>query len=120
MDYELKYKYERDFLHAKVSGTESLSTSLSYWIDIIEEARLRNFKNILIEERLNGVLAKSDSFRLNQELSKTNLTHIKKIAFVDHHPDHSETNSFSISMALKYGLNIMLFNSLAEAKIWLK
>lgn len=120
MDSKLKYKYEKDFLHAIVTGQKNLNFSIQYWIDVIEESRLRKYKLILVEEHLHGNMSKSDVFRLNQEIAKMEFSHIRKIAFFDSQVEHEANNSFGISLLLKKGLNVMLFNSIKDAKNWLK
>lgn len=119
-DYKIEYTYEKKFLHAKITGKESISTSFNYWVDLIEEARIKNYTSVFVEEHLEGDLSKSENFRLNKEISRLDYSHIKKVAFVDANLTHKEINDFGITQLLKAGLNIMLFNSDKEAIKWLQ
>ncbi len=119
MTYQLKIIKEADYLHATVTGRNSLENIKSYLEQIYHECKTTGFSRLLIEERLDGPrLNTREVFEIASKESRSALGFFKAIAHVDINAD-GDLMKFAENVAVNRAIPVRNFSTLAEARQWL-
>jgi hypothetical protein len=117
--YNVTFEQRSDFLHARVSGTNSRESVVGYMEDVLQECKKRDCFRVLIEERLEGPrLQAMDVFTISSEGSMKVLGIFEAIAYVDE--AMGELREFVETVAVNRGLPMAAFATVAEAEGWLE
>ena len=120
MEYSFTYIERPDYLHIKVTGTNTAPTIQRYLREIHEICVKMNCSRILIEENLAG--PSMDIVDIFWQVVKGSemVGPIRCIAFVDVNPDHDSSRmKFAETVAVNRGINMRVFATVAEAEKWL-
>lgn len=119
MSYTLTLHEKPSYLHAIVTGYNSMENVARYLEELRHECMARGCFRVLIEERLEGPrLGTIDVFRIAADGSMRALGLFQAIAYVDVNAD-SNLMQFAETVAINRGIPVMLFSSVAEAERWL-
>jgi hypothetical protein len=119
--YQLKVEPKAGYTHFRVTGTNSPEAVRGYLMDIYYACAEHDHSAILIEENLEGPgLALFDIFEIVSEGSERTWPYVRRIAYVDVNPQHSQPDmKFAETAAVNRGVNVRVFASVAEAEQWL-
>lgn len=119
MSYTLTLHEKPSYLHAIVTGYNSMENVARYLEELRHECMARGCFRVLIEERLEGPrLGTIDVFRIAADGSMRALGLFQAIAYVDVNAD-SNLMQFAETVAINRGIPVMLFSFVAEAERWL-
>ena len=108
-----------DYLYVHVSGeTDTLEISLQFWREIRDLSRRHNALKVLVLENFQNTLDIIDIYALNNRVSQMGFFNTR-IAFVDEQTDQFEVNSTAERIAAIRGLNMRIFQTVADAENWL-
>lgn len=119
--YQLKTERIGGYLHARVRGENSRENVLGYLADIYRLCEESGCSNLLIEERLEGPsLRVLDVFEVIRQAGTGIWPVVKRIAYVDTHPEHFPENmQFAETVAANLGVNVRVFDSIESAEAWI-
>jgi hypothetical protein len=117
--YHLTIEEHPTYLHATVAGTHSPENALRF-LKEAHEACVKSGKTaVLLEMNLVGPSLDATSiFRVISERSGEAVK-LRKIAYVDASSRDPEKMRFAETVAVNRGVNVRLFQDLAEAKEWM-
>jgi hypothetical protein len=119
MSYHLTLEEHPGYLHAAVTGTHTPENALRFLKEAREACTQRGYNAVLLELKLAGPSLDSTSiFRVIAQRS-TDATGLKKIAYVDASSRDPEKMKFAETVAINRGVNVRLFQDLAQAKEWM-
>jgi hypothetical protein len=119
MTYQLKISKEATYLHAIVTGRNSLENIKNYLEQIYHECKAAGFSRLLIEERLEGPrLNTREVFEIVSQESRSALGFFKAIAHVDINAE-GDLMKFAENVAVNRAIPVRNFSTLAEARQWL-
>ena len=119
MTYELTISKTADYLHAIVTGQNSLENIKRYLQQIFHECKAADCSRLLIEERLEGPrLNTMDVFEIASKESGRAFGVFKAIAHVDINAE-GDLMEFAETVAVNRALPVRTFATLAEAEKWL-
>jgi hypothetical protein len=119
MTYKVTINQTPTFLHAIVSGRNTMENVKRYVEDIILECTASNCWRVLIEERLEGArLGMTDVFDIVAQGSSLFSGMFKAIAFVDVNAE-GNLMLFAENVAYNRGFPIKVFSTVDDAKNWL-
>jgi hypothetical protein len=120
MNYRLTIKVEGEYIHAQVTGEESLENSWSYWREIAAACKENNIKNVLVEDYLEGEISTIDLYTFAKGLTdKTGLpvgTRIAAVSLPEKLPSQQFAETVSVNWA---GVDGKAFTDIDEARNWL-
>lgn len=119
MSFTLSLIEKPSYLHAIVTGMNSHETVAQYLEAILKECIDRQYRRLLIEERLEGPrLDTLDVFQLASQGSQRALGYFDAIAYVD---VNSEDNhmAFAEIVAQNRAIPVKLFKSVEDAEHWI-
>lgn len=117
--YKITFEYHPTYLHAHVEGTKySYEIMMRYFKEIAVECREKNLKQVLVEEEISEITSMVDIFRTASELPQLGFTRIR-LAFVDRFAEQKELNKFGLLVASNRGIDVQIFDTIAEADKWL-
>ncbi len=120
MTYELTIRREPTYLHAVVTGRNSLENVRGYLEEIHRECRARGCSRVLIEERLEGPrLGTLDVFKIVIEGSNRGREMMTAIAYVDVNAE-TDLMRFAETVAVNRVLPVAVFSTVADAERWLR
>jgi hypothetical protein len=120
MGYTLTFTQQPTYLHAVVTGENSVENVRSYVKQVRQECAGRGFSRVLIEERLLGPrLNIVDVFRIAAEGSALALGQVHTIAYVDVNAQ-GDLMKFAEDVAVNRFLRVAVFATVAEAERWLR
>jgi hypothetical protein len=120
MSYTLTITPKPTYLHAVITGQNTLDNVKSYLDDIQQACAARNCYRILIEERLEGPrLGIMDVFRIASEGSRIAHEPYKAIAYVDVNAK-GDLMTFAETVAVNRALPVRVFASVIDAERWLQ
>jgi hypothetical protein len=120
MPYTLTITPKPAFLHAVVTGENSVEHVMRYLDEIQRECRARNCFRVLIEERLEGPrLDAKGVFQIASEGSRRVRVPFKAIAYVDANTK-GDLMKFAETVATNLGLPVSVFSTVGEAEQWLR
>lgn len=119
MSYQLQIIARPAFLHAVVTGRNTIENVSGYLKDLLRECETRQCFNVLIEERLEGRRLETwDVYQIASDSSTLARCFFRTIAFVDINAS-GELMKFAETVANNRGVPMMLFATVAEAETWL-
>ena len=119
MAYQLKITEKPTYLHALVTGQNSIESVLGYLQDLLRECEARQTFHVLIEENLTGRRLETwDVYQVASDSSAHARGIFKSIAFVDVNAS-GELMKFAETVANNRGVPINVFSTVAEAEQWL-
>lgn len=117
--YKITFKYRPTYVHAHVVGKKySYEILMQYFSEIVEACKKKDLKQVLVEEEISEITSLVDVFRTASELPQLGFSRIR-LAFVDHYAKHEDINKFGLLVAAKRGMDVQIFDSVAEADKWL-
>lgn len=119
MTYKLAIDQKASYLHAIVTGRNSIENVMLYMAEIHRECSLRGCFRVLIEERLEGPrLGTQEVFQIVSEGSQKARGMLKAIAFVNVNAEGG-LMQFAETAAVNRGLPVAVFPTVAAAEEWL-
>jgi hypothetical protein len=119
MTYVLRIEPRADYLHAIVTGANSLENVVGYMEQLAHECAARQCFRVLIEERLEGPRLKTmDVFRVASQSGKPLVSQMRAIAFVDVNAV-GDMMQFAEDVAVNRGLPVRVFATVEQAAQWL-
>jgi hypothetical protein len=120
MELTLTYTQQPTYLHAVVTGENSMENVRSYLKQIRQECVGRGYSRVLIEERLVGPrLNIVDVFRIASEGSARALGQVHAVAYADVNAQ-GDLMKFAEDVAVNRFLRVAVFSTVAEAERWLR
>ena len=120
MSYRLTVHERKGYLHAVVTGPNSLRAVKDYLQETARECVARGHKRLLIEERLEGPrLGILDVFEIVTHGIPEARKVLEVIAYVDVHSEGTLMRMAG-SLASQMGLSVRLFSTVEEAAHWLR
>jgi hypothetical protein len=119
--YQLTLDKKPGYWHFRVAGPNTPETVRSYLADIYYACAQGDCSAILVEENLQGRgLGLFDIFEVVTEGSEKTWPYIRRIAFVDVNPEHSNHDmKFAETVAVNRGVNVHMFRNVRDAEEWL-
>lgn len=119
MAYQLTVTQKPNYLHAVVTGANTVENVVGYLEELKRECEARNCLNVLIEERLVGRRLETwDVYQIAAQGSSRALGKLNAIAYVDVNAQ-GELIKFAETVANNRGVRMNVFPSVAEAERWL-
>lgn len=119
MSYQLEIVEKPTYLHAVVTGRNTLENVAGYLRDLLRECEARQCFNLLIEERLTGRRLETwDVYQIASENSTLARGVLGAIAYVDVNAG-GDLMKFAETVANNRGVPMNLFQTVAEAEAWL-
>src|SRR5262245_57343256 len=119
MSYQLKIIEKPTYLHAVVTGVNSMENVLGYLKDLLRECESRQCFNVLIEENLTGRRLETwDVYQIASDSSAHARGVFHAIAYVDVNAG-GELMKFAETVANNRGIPMSMFPTVAEAEQWL-
>jgi hypothetical protein len=121
MNYTINITLQNNYLHAKISGDNTIKNVDRYLLDIQESVEQHQCKNVLIEEQLIGSgLDTFDIFDIIRTRARYARDNKLRIAYIDLNRDHHRTTvAFGENLANILGVNVKVFPATDEAVVWL-
>src|SRR5215510_11012312 len=117
--YTLTIEAEGDYLHAIVTGVNSVENVVTYLQELRQECEARGCFRVLIEERLEGPRLRTlDVFQIASQ-GAVGASRMDAMAFVDVNAE-GELMKFAETVAANRGMPIRLFSSVSDARKWLQ
>ena len=119
--YILTIEEKPTYLHARVTGTNSVENVLSYLAEVHAACVQQNYSAVLIEENLSGPSVDLTSiYEIVSARSHYTTPQLRRIAYVDMNPEHDAARmKFAETVAVNRSVNVRLFSTLQEAVGWL-
>jgi len=119
MTYQLTITGKPTYLHAVVTGKNTLENVAGYLKELLRECEARQCFNVLIEERLEGRRLETwDVYQIASDNSALARGFFRSVAYVDVNAG-GELMKFAETVANNRGVPMMLFATVAEAEAWL-
>lgn len=119
MSYQLKIVEKPTYLHAIVTGQNSMESVLGYLQDLLRECEARQSFNVLIEENLTGRRLETwDVYQVASDGSAHARGIFRAVAYVDVNAN-GDLMKFAETVANNRGVPINVFATVAEAEQWL-
>lgn len=119
MAYQLQIIEKPTYLHAIVTGPNTLESVTGYLKELLRECEARQCFNLLIEERLTGRRLETwDVYQIASDNSALARGVFRAIAFVDVNAS-GNLMKFAETVANNRGVPMNLFATVAEAEEWL-
>ena len=119
MAYQLEIVEKPNYVHAVVTGKNTMENVVGYLKGLLKECEARRCFNVLIEERLEGRRLETwDVYQIASDNSALARGVFSNIAYVDINAG-GELMKFAETVANNRGVPMMLFPTVAEAEAWL-
>ena len=119
MTYKLTIHEKAEYLHAIVTGQNSLENIKRYLQQIFNECKVADCSRLLIEEGLEGPrLNATQVFEIASKESRRAVGVFKAIAHVDINAE-GDLMEFAETVAVNRALPVRTFATIAEAERWL-
>ena len=119
MAYELTITPNKDWLHATVTGQNTIGNVDGYIGEVSQACRDAGCGKLLIEERLEGPrLGTLDVFKVVSKRAEKSRGNFMTIAFVDVNAE-GDLMDFAETVAKNRGSRMKVFSTVAEAEDWL-
>lgn len=121
MNYTINISLQNNYLHAVITGDNSIKNVDRYLLDIQEAVEQQQCKNVLIEEQLIGAgLDTFDIFDIIRTRARYARDNKLRIAYIDLNRDHHRTTvAFGENLANILGVNVKVFSATPDAVVWL-
>lgn len=119
MSYQLEIIEKPNYLHAIVTGPNTLENVAGYLQDLLRECEARQCFNLLIEERLTGRRLETwDVYQIASDNSALARGVFRAIAYVDVNAG-GDLMKFAETVVNNRGVPMSLFSTVADAEAWL-
>ncbi len=119
MSYQLQIVEKPNYLHATVTGKNTVENVTGYLTDLLRECEARRCYNVLIEERLEGRRLETwDVYQIASDSSTFARGLFRTVAYVDVNAS-GELMKFAETVANNRGVPMNLFRTVSEAEAWL-
>jgi len=119
MAYQLKIIEKPTYLHAIVTGANTIENVMGYLQDLLRECEARQIFNVLIEENLTGRRLETwDVYQVASDSSAHARGIFKAVAYVDVNAG-GDLMKFAETVANNRGVPLNVFATVAEAEQWL-
>lgn len=119
MSYQLRITEKPTYLHAVVTGKNTLENVTGYLKELLGECESRQCFNVLIEEKLEGRRLETwDVYHIASDNSTLARGFFRTVAYVDVNAG-GELMKFAETVANNRGVPMRLFTTVAEAEAWL-
>ena len=119
LPYRIAFDERDDYLSARVFGqTDTVTTSLAYWREIVDECKSRGATRVLVVENFENAVPLTDVFEVAEKLPE--ITRGIRVAFVDKRIEDFEDNKFAEDVAVNRGASGKVFPNEADAISWLR
>jgi hypothetical protein len=119
MSYQLRIVEKPTYLHAIVTGKNTVENVIGYLRDLRRECEARQCFNVLIEENLTGRRLETwDVYQVASEGSAQARGLFRAVAYVDVNAG-GDLMKFAETVANNRGVPMSLFATVAEAAEWL-
>jgi hypothetical protein len=120
MAYQLTFEAKPGYLHARVTGENTIENVKGYIAEIRRECAARGCAYLLVEERLEGPrFGVTKVYEIVSEGSARARGAFEAIAYVDVNTD-GKLVGFAENVATNRGVPIRIFMTVAEAEEWLR
>lgn len=120
MTYQLHIERKGHFLHAQVSGDNSVDDVIGYLRELTEVCRKADCPYLLIEERLEGPrMDMAAVFKIAGESSPRDHWHFIAVAYVDVNSEGSDLMQFAETVAVNRATPVKVFETVTQAETWL-
>ncbi len=120
MSFEMALTEKPGYLHAVVTGQNTLENVMMYLQELHQECAARGIHRVLIEERLTGRRLETwDVYQIAAEGSQRGAGKFDAVAYVDVHAS-GELMKFAETVANNRGIPMNLFTNVADAEAWLQ
>jgi hypothetical protein len=120
MTYQLTFEAKPGYLHATVTGENTMENVKRYVQEIRRECAARGCAYVLVEERLEGPrFGVTKVYEIMSQGSARARGVFKAIAYVDVNTD-GRLVGFAENVATNRGVPIRIFLTVAEAEEWLR
>lgn len=119
MNFKLTLTEKPGYLHAIVTGPNTLENVVTYLQEVRKECTERGISRVLIEERLTGRRLETwDVYQVASEGALRGQGSFDAVAFVDVNAS-GDLMKFAETVANNRGVPLYVFASVAEAEAWL-
>ena len=119
MSYQITIIEKPTYLHAIVTGPNTLENVVGYLKDLLRESESRQCYNVLIEERLSGRRLETwDVYQIASDSSAHARGVFRNVAYVDVNAA-GDLMKFAETVANNRGVPMTVFKTVAEAQEWL-
>jgi hypothetical protein len=119
MPYQLQITERPTYLHAVVTGKNTLGNVTGYLKQLLQECEARQCFNVLIEEKLEGRRLETwDVYQIASDNSALARGFFRTIAYVDINAS-GELMKFAETVANNRGVPMRVFATVTEAEAWL-
>jgi hypothetical protein len=120
MSFEMTLTEKPGYLHAIVTGQNTLENVMMYLRELHQECEARGVSRVLIEERLTGRRLETwDVYQIAAEGSQKGAAKFEAVAYVDVH-ESGELMKFAETVANNRGIPMSLFSNVVDAEAWLR
>lgn len=120
MTYQLTFEARLGYLHARVTGENTVENVKGYIAELRRECAARGCAYVLVEERLEGPrFGVTKVYEIISQGSVRARGAFKAIAYVDVNTD-GRLAGFAENVATNRGVPIRIFLTVAEAEEWLR
>lgn len=120
MSFEMTLTEKPGYLHAIVTGQNTLENVMMYLKELHQECEARSVNRVLIEERLSGRRLETwDVYQIAAEGSQRGAGRFDAVAYVDVNAS-GELMKFAETVANNRGIPMSLFSNVADAEAWLR
>lgn len=120
MSYEMTLTEKPGYLHAVVTGKNTLENVTGYMKVLHDACVARGISRVLIEERLTGRRLETwDVYEVAAQGSARGVGQFQALAYVDVHAS-GELMKFAETVAYNRGIPIRLFATVEEAETWIR
>jgi hypothetical protein len=122
MAYTLKIRNQGTYLHMIAEGDSTAEDVAGYLSEGLKKCIELRCPNVLIEENLKGPsLSIFAVYEIVTNICWQAATVVRHVAYVDTNPESKkEVNQFAETTAVNRGVNVKLFDAVAEAENWLR
>ena len=119
MSYQLTVIEKPTYLHAIVTGPNTVESVIGYLQELLRECQARQCFNVLIEEKLTGRRLETwDVYQIASEGTARTQGLFRTVAYVDVNAG-GELMRFAETVANNRGVPMTVFATVAEAEKWL-
>ena len=119
MAYQLKIIEKPTYLHAIVTGANTIENVMGYLQDLLRECEARQIFNVLVEENLTGRRLETwDVYQVASDSSAHARGIFKAVAYVDVNAG-GDLMKFAETVANNRGVPLNVFATVVEAEQWL-
>lgn len=121
MSHSTSIEFNGSYLHVTVIGDNTPGDLEGYFKEVNSACQQYNCYNILIEENLSGPsIGTTNTFKLIDRNKSLLMGMTHRMAYVDLNPEHDvKNNRFGETVAMNRGINVKLFDNVADAAEWL-